>query len=91
MSILEYVRDCSVCSGKGEYPQRYTAGCGMGYFTSLGDCDRCKKTGLVYKASGEAVPKSVVAQYRAAKEKEAEYWKERNAQFMGGVGDEVWD
>jgi len=37
---------CNVCDGKGAYSQKYTAGCGHGYFQSMGPCDYCRGTGL---------------------------------------------
>jgi hypothetical protein len=53
-------RICWACDGEGRYEQMYTAGCGQGYFRSLGDCDHCAGCGLV---QGNApAPKSIVAQ-----------------------------
>lgn len=40
-------RICGVCDGRGEYRQIYTAGCGGGYFKSMGACDYCDGTGLM--------------------------------------------
>ena len=31
-------RLCFACSGRGQYNQTYTAGCGGGYFQSMGPC-----------------------------------------------------
>lgn len=54
---------CEICKGQGSYDQRYNAGCGMGYYTSKGDCDYCGATGLC-QGSGmrNAAPVSVINQ-----------------------------
>lgn len=41
MALPEYVIDCPLCEGKGEYKQTYTAGCGGGYYQSMGPCEMC--------------------------------------------------
>ncbi|TIU88831.1 MAG: hypothetical protein E5W06_00240 [Mesorhizobium sp.] len=51
---------CGLCSGEGQYEQMYTAGCGGGYFRSMGGCDYCNGTGL-RQGAGPA-PISVVEQ-----------------------------
>lgn len=71
-NLPDYVEKCSWCNGTGQYEQTYTAGCGMGYFRSLGPCERCGKgdswkgVGYVYKATGQPVGASVVAQIEGA-------------------------
>lgn len=68
--LPEYVRLCPMCEGAGKYEQTYTAGCGMGYYRSNGNCEICGKhkrygqigPGYVYKATNEPVGDSVVAQ-----------------------------
>ncbi|MCW3783563.1 hypothetical protein [Defluviimonas salinarum] len=78
--LPDYVRRCGACDGAGEYPQRYTAGCGMGYYTSMGRCDVCrdpddgsnwKGVGLLYRDTGKPVPKSVVIQIENARQRRA--------------------
>lgn len=58
---------CEICDGHGSYSQRYTAGCGGGYFTSKGDCYYCGATGLC-QGSGirNAAPASVINQVLTA-------------------------
>ncbi len=51
---------CAACAGRGEREQTYTAGCGGGYYRSMGPCDSCEATGLLQ--GGEAAPASVRAQ-----------------------------
>lgn len=51
---------CWACDGKTRRNQTYTAGCGGGYFNSLGDCEYCKGMGLMQH--GEAAPPSVARQ-----------------------------
>jgi len=56
---------CTVCDGKGEYPQTYTLGCGGGYYTSTGQCDYCAGTGLCqgtghYNPAPESVREQVL-------------------------------
>jgi len=75
MILPEYVQKCPCCDGKGEYKQMYTAGCGGGYYRSMGPCDMCRDdhpgagiwqgTGFVYKNSLKPVPRSVVEQIKA--------------------------
>ena len=62
--LPEDVKVCWCCKGKGEYRQTYTAGCGMGSYSALGDCEYCKRTGYLYKSTGKAVPPSVVTQIK---------------------------
>lgn len=53
---------CPVCDGHGQYRQTYNAGCGMGTYQSMGGCDHCDGTGLVWKSAngwGKAAPESV--------------------------------
>lgn len=66
--LPEYVKKCPMCDGAGQYEQTYNAGCGMGYFKSLGPCAMCgdgdpwRGVGYVYKATGKPVGASVLAQ-----------------------------
>jgi hypothetical protein len=53
-------RICPICSGKTEYEQTYTAGCGGGYFKSMGRCDYCDGLGMMQ--GDKAAPPSVVFQ-----------------------------
>lgn len=73
LKLPEYVEPCWCCKGEGEYSQRYTAGCGGGYYNSTGPCDYCKPKdnrhhwkgiGYVYKHNNEAVPESVMIQIK---------------------------
>lgn len=77
MKLPEYVRVCGVCEGKGEYKQMYTAGCGGGYYHSMGPCDTCQQegqagymngVGYIYKNdlrySHKGVPDSVLNQIK---------------------------
>lgn len=32
---------CELCGGTGQRKQMYTAGCGGGYYHSMGDCEYC--------------------------------------------------
>lgn len=65
---MTYVRPCRVCGGEGRYKQTYTAGCGGGYYTTLGPCDHCDQTGLIYTPTGKAPPRSVLQQIAVRKE-----------------------
>lgn len=64
--LPEYVTVCPMCKGEGEYPQTYTAGCGGGYYKTLGKCDYCDGMRYRYKGSfregGGPVTSSVLAQ-----------------------------
>lgn len=66
--LPEYIEKCSWCDGTGQYEQMYTAGCGGGYFRSIGPCEQCGKgepwkgVGYVYKATNEPVSASVLTQ-----------------------------
>lgn len=51
---------CSICDGHGEREQTYTAGCGGGYFKSMGPCEYCEEHGLLQ--NGKPAPISVVIQ-----------------------------
>jgi hypothetical protein len=51
---------CVVCDGEGRYRQTYTAGCGMGSFQSMGDCDYCARSGV--RQGTYPAPESVVNQ-----------------------------
>lgn len=53
---------CGMCDGAGEYRQTYTAGCGGGYYSSMGDCEYCGGTGLRqgYKPAAESVVHQVL-------------------------------
>lgn len=74
--LPEYVKPCPACGGDGEYEQMYTAGCGGGYYKSVGPCDYCKRegeysyrgVGYVYKNDigyrNRGVPKSVIEQLK---------------------------
>jgi hypothetical protein len=53
---------CPICDGRTEYRQTYAAGCGGGYFKSMGPCEHCGKTGLIMKSRFVAAPESVVHQ-----------------------------
>lgn len=53
-------RLCGVCDGAGEYEQLWTAGCGMGYYRAMGDCDHCGGTGLML--GNARAPASVICQ-----------------------------
>jgi hypothetical protein len=46
------VEKCPMCKGLGKYEQRYTAGCGMVSYRSIGPCDYCKLEGLFMQGSG---------------------------------------
>ena len=65
MIYPEYVEECPVCKGEGEYRQTYTAGCGNGSFMMTGPCSHCKHPdvfmkGLGYRMKdGSVVPPSV--------------------------------
>lgn len=37
---------CPLCRGEGQREQTYTAGCGGGYYRSMGGCEYCDGTGL---------------------------------------------
>jgi hypothetical protein len=77
MKLPEYVRVCGFCEGTGEYKQMYTAGCGGGYYHSMGPCDNCQQegkssyhngAGYVYKGDTrvryKGVPDSVLNQIK---------------------------
>lgn len=77
MKLPEYVIICGVCGGIGEYKQMYTAGCGGGYYHSMGPCDNCQRegqprymngVGYVYKNDlrfcHKGVPESVINQIK---------------------------
>lgn len=72
LTLPEYVEVCPVCNGAGEYEQTYTAGCGGGYYRSLGPCECCtekgrgywKGCGYVYKETGLPIPRSVWEQIK---------------------------
>jgi len=49
MVTRKNLSDCTVCKGKGETEQVYTAGCGMGSYKSMGPCSWCNGIGLVLK------------------------------------------
>lgn len=78
MALPEYVIDCPLCEGKGEYKQTYTAGCGGGYYQSMGPCEMCgpgcypKGPGLVYKETLKPVPKSVIEQIKNTADQDIE-------------------
>ena len=56
-------RLCFACSGRGQYNQTYTAGCGGGYFQSMGPCAYCGEIGLRYGDETYATaPASVIEQ-----------------------------
>ncbi len=55
---------CTICDGAGQYVQTYTAGCGMGYYRSMGRCDWCAGKGLLQ--GDVAAPDSVVNQVMTA-------------------------
>lgn len=70
--VPEYAEPCGVCEGSGEYPQTYTAGCGMGTYRHRGPCDYCRETGLLYRGTLKPPPDSVLEQIKVAvKNKEA--------------------
>lgn len=62
LNLPSLVRLCGCCDGRGEYEQMYTAGCGGGYYRSMGPCGWCKEQGFVYKATSDPVPSSVRVQ-----------------------------
>ena len=74
LKLPEYVKECGHCAATGEYEQMYTAGCGGGYYRSMGRCDYCTReheysptgVGYVYKHDtkwqNRGVPKSVMEQ-----------------------------
>ena len=68
MKLPELVEKCPMCGGKGEYKQTYTAGCGGGYYKSVGPCDFCSHPSLFFKGlgyrmkDGSSVPESVINQ-----------------------------
>jgi hypothetical protein len=51
---------CHLCNGEAQFEQTYTAGCGGGYYKSMGPCYRCERMGLL-QYDKPASP-SVVAQ-----------------------------
>lgn len=51
---------CYVCRGQGQYKQMYTAGCGGGYYSSMGECEYCERTGLLIE--NKPAPVSVMYQ-----------------------------
>lgn len=57
---------CGICNGAGEYKQMYTAGCGGGYYHSVGMCDHCEGEGLT--VNGEVASESVINQVNCATE-----------------------
>lgn len=57
-------RICPQCNGEGQYSQMYTAGCGGGYFRSMGGCDYCEGHGLLQ--GSKPAPASVVEQVALA-------------------------
>lgn len=68
--LMEYIKECPWCGGAGKYEQMYNAGCGNGYYRMMGPCSCCGKdepyegVGYVYRATGEPVPASVLAQIK---------------------------
>lgn len=53
LNLPEYIRACDMCHGTGEYEQTYTAGCGGGYYRSMGPCEYCMEEGRYsYKGVG---------------------------------------
>lgn len=56
------VEACAICKGHGSYTQLYNAGCGGGYYESIGPCDYCDEVGFRYKLSGDPVGDSIIAQ-----------------------------
>lgn len=58
---MDYLEKCPSCDGNGRYRQTYTAGCGQGYFTMNGPCDRCQETGII-TINGGRVSQSHLAQ-----------------------------
>lgn len=51
---------CPLCEGKGKREQMFTAGCGGGYFRSMGECEYCDGFGLLQ--NGNKPSDSVVVQ-----------------------------
>ena len=78
MKLPEKLEVCPLCDGKGEYEQRYTVGCGMGTYKSIGPCDYCKHPeghlyngmkGLGYRMKdGSTVSLSVINQINVMNE-----------------------
>jgi hypothetical protein len=66
--LPELVSLCRSCGGKGRYPQTYTAGCGGGTYTSMGECGHCAGVGLRY-FNGNSVPLSVINQILVARQR----------------------
>lgn len=74
LKLPEYVKECDMCHGTGEYEQTYGVGCGGGRYRSMGKCDYCsreddyyyKGVGYVYKNDtrwrNAGVPESVMDQ-----------------------------
>ncbi len=71
MSLFNHVMKCKLCDGKGEYEQTYNAGCGRGYYRSMGQCDGCKGMKYRYRESYEPVPPSVLNQINVELERTA--------------------
>ena len=53
---------CIRCRGRTQHRQMYTAGCGGGYFHSMGECEACDGTGLTvcYTPAPESVLNQVL-------------------------------
>lgn len=64
--LPEYVTPCPLCGGEGQRLQTYTAGCGGGYYKSMGRCDLCEGWRYVFKATAQKVGESVLAQISTA-------------------------
>lgn len=73
LKLPEFVEVCPCCNKSGETEQTFNAGCGMGYYRSMGSCPMCGKRemygrpgpGFIYKATCEPVGASVVEQIRS--------------------------
>lgn len=46
ITLPPHLVTCEICKGKGRYEQTYIAGCGMGYYKSVGRCIFCDGVGL---------------------------------------------
>jgi len=85
--LPEYVKACTVCEGEGRYVQSYNAGCGGGFFSSLGECDYCEGTGLIMKQTGVSAPLSVVNQIEQqllAVKQEPDNWEDKRRELTYG-------
>lgn len=57
---------CGWCGGEGRSEQRFTAGCGGGYYNAMSGCDPCDGTGLVLAGDQGPAPASIREQVLTA-------------------------